>query len=69
MRSWFKDLDRILRGEATRLPALRGGTIEVPVGGLAVVLVVLAMAYGACMGSFAVFRGRTTCGGGGSRRC
>ena len=57
MWTWWKQLDRILRGEATRLPALRRGTIEVPVGGLTIVLVGLAMIYGTCMGSFAVFRG------------
>ena len=56
MRRWLKDLDRILRGEATRLPALRRGTIEVPVVGLAILLAALAMIYGACMGMFAVFR-------------
>ena len=56
MGRWLKDLDRILRGDATRLPALRRGTIEVPVGGLAILLIVLAMVYGACMGTFAVFR-------------
>lgn len=53
----WKDLDRILRGEATRLPSLRRGTIEVPVVGLTMVLIVLAMLYGACMGSFATFQG------------
>ncbi len=57
MKTWWKDLDRILRGEATRPSGLRRGTIEVRVGGLAVVLVVLAMVYGACMGCFAVFKG------------
>jgi hypothetical protein len=57
MRSWWKELDRILRGEATRLPALKRGTIELPVGGLSVLLIVLAMIHGACMGSFSVFRG------------
>ena len=56
MKTWWKDLDRILRGEATRPSGLRRGTIEVRVGGLAVVLVVLAMVYGACMGCFAVFK-------------
>jgi hypothetical protein len=56
MLRWWRDLDRILRGEATRLPSLRRGTIEVPVGGLTIVLVLLAMGYGVCMGSFAVFR-------------
>jgi hypothetical protein len=56
MATWWKDLDRILRGEATRLTALRRGTVEVPVAGLSVVLLVLAMAYGACMGSFAMLK-------------
>ncbi|SIO58176.1 hypothetical protein SAMN05444166_5583 [Singulisphaera sp. GP187] len=56
MTAWWKDLDRILRGEATRLSALRRGTIEVRLGGLAIVLVVLAMLYGACMGSFAMLK-------------
>lgn len=56
MGMWWKDLDRILRGEATRLPALRQGTIEVPVVGLSIVLVALAMVYGACMGSFAMLK-------------
>jgi hypothetical protein len=56
MRSWLRDLDRILRGEATRLSALRRRTVEVDVGGLSVVLVLLAMIYGACMGSFALLR-------------
>jgi hypothetical protein len=53
---WWQDLDRILRGDATRLSALKRGTIEVAIGGLSIVLVVLAGLYGACMGSFAIFR-------------
>ncbi len=57
MGRWWNDLDRILRGEATRPGDLKRGSIQVSVGGLAVVLVVLAMAYGACMGCFAVFKG------------
>jgi hypothetical protein len=52
----FRELDRILRGEATRMSALRGGTIEVPAGGLAAVGAVLAMAYGVCMGCFGLFK-------------
>lgn len=56
MGRWWRDLDRILRGDATRLEALRRRTVEVEVGGLSVVLVVLAMAYGACMGCFALLR-------------
>ena len=57
MIRWLKDLDRILRGNATSLAELRRGTIEIPVGGITIVLVVLAMIYGSCMGSFSVFRG------------
>jgi len=37
----FKALDRVLRGDATRLRALREGTIDIPSGSLLVVLVVL----------------------------
>src|SRR3954468_611234 len=50
----FKALDRVLRGEATQLPALRDGTIEIPSGTLVVVLVILGMIAGACTGLFAV---------------
>jgi hypothetical protein len=50
----FKALDRVLRGDATRLPALREGTIDIPVWGLFVVLVLLAMGAGACTGVYAV---------------
>jgi hypothetical protein len=56
MGKWWKDLDRVLRGDATRPSALGRGTIDVPVGGLSVVLVVLGMFYGACMGCFALFK-------------
>src|SRR3954447_1473745 len=50
----FKALDRVLRGEATRLPALRDGTIDIPAGLLIIVLVILGMVAGACTGVFAV---------------
>lgn len=50
----LKQLDQILRGEATRLPALRQGQIEISVRGLAGVLLALCLAYGLCMGLFAV---------------
>ena len=54
-RSW-RDLDRILRGEATHPSVLGRGTIDLPVGGLSLTLIVLGMVYGACMGSFALFK-------------
>ena len=54
--SWLSALDRVLRGDATRLPALRTGTIDIPAAGLAGIMVALAMIYGVCMGSYALFR-------------
>lgn len=54
MGRWFRDLDRILRGDATRLSALDRGRIDISVGGLAIILILLAMAYGICMGTFAL---------------
>lgn len=54
MLHWFKQLDRILRGEATRLSALKAGTIDLNVGGLVIVLIILGLLYGLCMGLFSV---------------
>src|SRR5258705_6337130 len=61
MLHWFKQLDRILRGEATRLSALRAGTIDLSAGGLLIVLIILRLLYGLCMGLFSVIAtgGRT----------
>ena len=47
-------LDRILKGEATRLADLRRGTLDVPLGGLSLVILVLGAFYGACMGTYAI---------------
>lgn len=54
---WWRDLDRVLRGEATRGADRGRGVVEVDPGGLSVVLILLAMAYGACLGCFALFKG------------
>lgn len=54
MLQWVGQLDRILRGEATRISAMRGGQIDVSARGLALVVVVLGVIYGACMGIFSV---------------
>jgi hypothetical protein len=56
MWRWIKQLDRILRGEATRPLDLREGTIAISAGGIAVVVGILAAIYGMCMGSFALLR-------------
>lgn len=50
----IRDLDRLLRGEATSLSELRGGMLQIPALGLTVVLVILGAIYGACMGLFAI---------------
>jgi hypothetical protein len=50
------ELDRILRGEATGVGTLRRGGLEVSPRKLSLVIILLAMTYGICMGSFAVFR-------------
>ncbi len=52
LRLWFGNLDAILRGDATRHSGLRRGRIEVPATGLIVVIAILGLAYGACMGAF-----------------
>jgi hypothetical protein len=48
------DLDRLLRGEVTRLPALQQGKIDIDVRNLVLALVVLGGLYGSCMGWFSV---------------
>ena len=55
--SWWRELDRVLRGEATRGAGLGRGAVDVRAGGLFVVLGILAMAYGACLGCFSLFKG------------
>ncbi len=50
-------LDRILRGDATRQEFLKRAEIEIPVVGVSVTIIGLAVIYGACMGVFAMVRG------------
>ena len=52
----LRELDRILRGELTRVSSLRRGGIDVSPGRLSLIIVVLGMVYGICMGTFALFR-------------
>ena len=52
--TWFVELDRILRGEKTRVSDLREGEIDLPLGGIALVLAILGVFYGICMGCYAV---------------
>jgi hypothetical protein len=54
MSDWIRHLDRLLRGEATSLPELRRGRLDIPVLGLSFVITALGAIYGACMGLFAL---------------
>lgn len=56
MLKWFRQLDSILRGHATRLPLLQDGQFSSPAAGLSVVILALGVTYGLCMGSFAMIR-------------
>ena len=56
MVQWFRQLDRVLRGDAVRDGGLGSGPGHVSARGLAVVAVLLAGVYGAGVGSFAVIR-------------
>jgi hypothetical protein len=57
MWQWIKTLDRILRGQATQLSALRGDKFDVPIFGMAVVVDMLGIIHGLCMGLFSVSPG------------
>ena len=54
MIRWVRALDRILKGEVTRLPALQGGRLDVPLRGLSFIILLLGAIYGVCMGVFAI---------------
>jgi hypothetical protein len=54
MLNSIRALDRILKGEATRVADLRRGSLDIPLGGLSLVILILGAFYGACMGAYAV---------------
>ncbi|MCB8933220.1 MAG: hypothetical protein M9921_09930 [Fimbriimonadaceae bacterium] len=56
MMRWMRQLDKLLRGEATQPDALQTGKIEFPARGILTASVLLAGAYGICMSLFAVMR-------------
>ena len=56
MLQWFKQLDEILRGDATRMSSLTDGRIKTPIGGLSIAVILLGVLYGLCVGSFAMIR-------------
>jgi len=55
MRRAVYELDRILRGEATTVAALRTVGLAISARRLSLVVLVLAALYGLCMGAYALF--------------
>lgn len=51
----LQHLDRLLRGDATKLSALRLGRVELPVGNLSLLILVLGLFYGLCMACYGIF--------------
>lgn len=54
MKHWLEELDRLLRGELTHLPTLRTEGLKLPLRGITILIVLLGLIYGACMGTFAL---------------
>jgi hypothetical protein len=54
----FDELDRLLRGEATGPASLRQGAIDVDPIRLSLIVIILSMVSGACLGTFALFSAR-----------
>lgn len=52
----MRQLDKLLRGDATQLDSLKTGKIEFPAKGVLISAIMLAASYGICMGIFAVLR-------------
>jgi hypothetical protein len=52
MLKWLSHLDRVLRGDVTRREELRDGRVNIDAQGIAVMILVLGMIYGLCMGSY-----------------
>ena len=58
MLKWFKQLDKILRGDVTRLSSLTDAEIKIPLGGISLVVLLLGVLYGFCAGSFNLIQGQ-----------
>jgi len=56
MLSWLNNLDRLLRGDVTRSEDLREGKLDINASGMAVMIVLLGMIYGLCMGSYSLIK-------------
>lgn len=52
MLKWLRQLDQILRGDATKPATLQDGQLKIPIAGLCFVLLLLSMFSGACISAF-----------------
>ena len=57
MVRWIRELDRVLRGQATDPAALAEGGLRVPVGGLLVLVEAMGLLHGLCMSVFTLSTG------------
>lgn len=53
----LKSLDKILRGQATQIPTLRENRFDAPLAGLTLMIALLGITYGLCMGLFSITPG------------
>jgi hypothetical protein len=54
MWHYIQSLDRLLRGELTQLDSLRKDGLRLPLGGTTLLVALLGMLFGVCMGTYAV---------------
>lgn len=54
MRDWLLQIDELLHGETTSEKKISSGLLDVSARRMAIVVVVLAMIYGMCMGTFSL---------------
>jgi hypothetical protein len=57
MWSWIKAIDRLLRGELTRVDTLSTGKFEIPLFGFTLLIVLMGAIYGVCMSLFVLTPG------------
>jgi hypothetical protein len=59
-KSWIFAVDQILRGETTRADRVQDTDIKFPVVGVSLVVILMAVIYGFCMGVFSLIHGAET---------
>ena len=57
MKNHLKQLDRLLRGDATSQSALRFGTMLLPIDKIVVIAIVMAAVHGLCIATFTLVNG------------